>query len=332
MGLFDFFKKKSEPPKNNTPPPALSDREKYGQAWQQIVFYNKAKGLQTMKELSESGFLEATIVLAMFSDSESERKTLYKKAADLNHPEGLWGYAAQMQHSFIPDPDNPADVEWEATCLKAAEMGSVDAMNEMGNIFNRRQDYAQSMYWYTLANINDHPAGGVGVAGIAKKWLAAGMPRVFNESAHFNLAQYKCAIFYLEMWAGQQTTTPINELITMTLDGEPLAAYLTGDIFENAGNTEMAYKMYNAIAFENDPHGLKCYGDMLYRGIGVEKDIQGALRAFTLAAEGGDRAAMFAVGQMTQYNNRNLAAYWFGVAHTRGYQPALLALRQLAQR
>ena len=324
MGLFDFFKKNN----NN----ALSERERYGQAWLQIVGQNRTKGLQAMRELSDGGFIEASIALAMFTENPTERKALYKKAADANNPEGLWGYAGFLQHSFVPNPKNPADAQWEATCLKAARLGSVDAMNEMGNIYNRRNQYTRSMYWYMMAHLNDFPQGQISVNGIAQKWLNDDMPYDYEPGDDFSEVKHKCALFYLEMWADQEITTPIDEYIRMNLAGEPLAAYLTGDMFEQAGNYEMAYKMYNAIAFENDAHGLKCYADMLFTGRGVEKDMQGALKMYSASAERGDRAAMFVVGEFTKNTNANLAAYWYGVAHSRGYQHALPRLMQLANK
>jgi TPR repeat protein len=324
MSLFDFFKTKT----NNN----LSDRERYGQAWLQIVGNNRTKGLQTMRELSNSGFVEASISLAMFTENPTERKALYKKAADANNPEGLWGYSGFLQHSFVPNPNNPADATWESICIKAAKLGSVDAMNEMGNIYNRRNQYTRSMYWYVMAHLNDFPQGQISLRGIAQKWLNDDMPYDYEEGDDFTEAQHKCALFYLEMWADQEITTPIDEYIRMNLDGEPLAAYLTGDMFEQAGNFEMAYRMYNAIAHENDAHGLKCYADMLFTGRGVEKDMQGALRMYQMSAEQGDRAAMFVVGEFTRKQNANLAAYWYGVAHSRGYEHALQRLKQLASK
>lgn len=325
MGLFDFIRKEKTV--------ALSDREKYGQAWLQIVGQKLCtKGLRTMKELSEKGFVEGSIALAMFTEDVTERKALYKKAADMNHPEGLWGYAGCLNHSYIPDPTNPDDAKWEAYCLKAAQYGSVDAMNELGNIFNRRDQYPQSMYWYAMANANDFPNGQMSLKGIARNWYNDDMPYDYEETEGFDEAKYKCAMFYLEMWADQEISTSIDEYISMNLAGEPLAAYLTGDLFESTGNMEMAYRMYNVIAQENDAHGLKCYADMLFAGRGVEKDMQGALRMYQMSAEQGDRAAMFVVGEFIRNQNANLAAYWYGVAHTRGYEPALPRLIQLANR
>jgi hypothetical protein len=52
---------------------------------------------------------------------------------------------------------------------------------------------------------------------------------------------------------------------------------------------------------------------------------------YQLSAEKGDRAAMFAVG-VTKNQNANLAAYWYGVAHRRGYQPALQRIIHLASK
>lgn len=323
MGLFNFFKK--------TEITGLSDREKYGYAWLQILCQKeRKKGLHIMKELSDKGFVEGSIALAMFTEDASERKAIYKKAADQNHPEGLWGYAGFLKHSFIPNPNNPEDVEWEKYCLMAARNGSVDAMNELGNIFNRRNQYPQSMYWYAMANANDFPNGEVSLNGIAQKWLAANMPYNYEKTDGFTEAKYKCALFYLEMWADQEISTPIDEYISLNMLGEPLAAYLTGDMFESVGDMENAFSMYNIIAHEEDAHGLKCYADMLFMGRGTEKDMQGALRMYQMSAERGDRAAMFIVGEFTRKQNANLAAYWYGVSHTRGYQHSLQRMIQLA--
>lgn len=308
----------------------MSDRERYGYAWLQITGQNQENGIREMKALSDKGFVEATIVLAMFAVDDAERKRLYKVAADQNHPEGLWGYSGFLTHAFVPDPSNPADAEWEMCCLKAAQQGSVDAMNELGNIFNRRNQFPQSMYWYAMANAHDFPNGEVSLQGIAKKWLSAGKPYVFEESGWFTEAKYKCALFYLEMWADQTITTSIDEYVAMVLAGEPLAAYLTGDMFEATGNAEMAERMYNAIAFENDAHGIRCYADMHFSGRGVEKNTKRALDAYNRAAELGERTAMFVVGELTKSTTPLLAAYWYGVSYTRGYRPALQRLMMLA--
>ena len=319
-----IFKKETTKP--------LSNEERYGQAWLQIVGNNRVQGLQKMKELSDAGFVEGSIALAMFTQNPEARKALYKKAADAGNSEGLWGYAGFLPHSFYSDPDDEDDALWERYCIEAAERGSVDAMNEMGNVFHRRENYAESMYWYAMANAHDHRDGQISMVGIAREWNDNGCPDEFeNCSKRFDEARYKCAMSYLEMNSDQEISIPPEEIVRMVFAGVPIAAYLAGDVFEGLGNYEMAYKMYNAISFENDPHGLRCLADMLFTGRGVEKDVESAIRMYTLAAEKGERVAMFIVGEFTKNTNKNLAAYWYGVSHSRGYEGSLQRLIQLSK-
>ena len=70
---------------------------------------------------------------------------------------------------------------------------------------------------------------------------------------------------------------------------------------------------------------------MLFAGKGVERDFPSAIRMYTLAAEKGERGAMFVVGEFTKNTNKNMAAYWYGVSHTRGYEASLQRLIQLSK-
>ena len=311
---------------------SLSKEEQFGFAWLYIVGQNKrSEGLQIMKELSDKGFTEATIVLAMFPDNMEQRKTLLKKAADAGNPEGLWEYCSFLPHSYCPDPKNQADALWEEYCMKAAESGSVDAMNEIGNVFHRRKNYAESMYWYAMANAHGHPEGARGMQGIAREWKSAGAKRTkdANSNDSFNDVRLECALAYLDINAGTDLQIKPDDVIRYVMNGEPIAAYLGGDIFESIGNMQMACKMYSMIAQENDPRGMKCYADMLYLGRGVKQDQSAALSMYKLAAEAGDRESMFTMGEFTKKTNSNLAAYWYGLAHSRGYQHALTRMLQL---
>ena len=138
MGLIDFLRKMTRK--------FVRQRK----IWLRLVANGRSektrKRVPDHKELSDKGFIEGTITLSMFAEDASKRKALYKKAADQNHPEGLWGYAGFLQHSYIPNPKNPADAEWEIYCLRAAQNGSADAMSELGDIINRRKLFLQSVY------------------------------------------------------------------------------------------------------------------------------------------------------------------------------------------
>ena len=49
-----------------------------------------------------------------------------------------------------------------------------------------------------------------------------------------------------------------------------------------------------------------------------------------MAAERGEREAMFVMGEFTKGSNKNIAAYWYGLSHTRGYEDSLDRLIQIA--
>lgn len=341
MGSFDFWAKKAQTEKktgSSAPKQrkviSESDKEQFGKAWLLIAGVSQRdQGLKIMQELSDKDFHEATVVLGMFAEERKERMRLVKKAADMGNVEGIWEYTGFLPHSFCPDPNDADDALWEKYCLSAAEGGSVDAMNEMGNIFHRRKNYAEAMYWYAMANAHGQHDGKMSMNGIAREWSVAGCPsRFVKGSPKFDSARHRCAMTYLEICTGKDLSATPDDIVKLVLNGVPIAAYLAGDIFESIGNLEMAYKMYNAIAQENDPHGLKCYADMLVSGRGTEKDIESAVRFYQMAAERGEREAMFVMGEFCRSKYPNLAAYWYGLSHSRGYSPALTRLTQMAKR
>ena len=335
MGLFGFGKKKkvetaSEQPKSNM----LENRDKYGEAWLLIVGQTqKERGLQLMRELDSDGFIEGTVALSMFCDDIHEKRALVKKAADAGNVEALWQYTAFLPHSYIPDPNNAEDALWEKYCLEAAEKGNADAMNEMGNVFRRREHYIEAMYWYAMANAHDHPQGAMSMNGIAEEWKNHGCPRYFKKgSPHFDRARHDCALSYLEANAGEEISCPPDTMKEYVVQGVALAGYFIGDAFEQMGNYQTAYTAYYILTTKfDDAHATKCCADMQFAGKGIEKDVQNAFYLMIAAAEGGDVPAMFAAGEFMKGQSKKQAAYWYGLSHSRGYGPSLQRLIQLAQ-
>ena len=320
MGLFN---------RNNTANQNLSPEEAYGNAWLTIIEpRTHRKGIQKMQLLDQQGMTEATVALAMFTEDKQERFALLQKAAGDKNVEAIWELCCMLPHAYCPDPENPADAFWESSCRLAATHGSVDAMNELGNTFHRRHDWYESMYWYLMANAYGHPHGMVSIQGIAREWAGHGCPEP-PESDPSDRARQMCIHVYLQMHAGMEPEPDMHSIQAAALNGLPIAAYLAGDIFEAQGQYAMAYKMYEVIAREDDPHGLKCCADMLFIGRGVPADREKAYQLYLKAASFGEREAMFVMGELTKGVNRNIAAYWYGLAHTRGYQPALQRMGQL---
>ena len=314
MGLFK---------KNNDSNTDLSNEEMYGIAWLLIVSQKQRdEGFEILRRLEKVGFIEAAIALSMFESGE-ERKRLITKAANAGNSEGLW-----QMCSILPK----SDPMWEKYCTDAAESGCVDAMLEMGNIFHRRKNYAESIYWYYLANTNDHEEAEISIKGIAREWNAAGCPKEYEPgSPKFDRDRYLCALFYLETISNDDISVDFDDIVRLAIKGVSMAGYIAGDVFELKGNDELAFQVYNSAALSNDAHANRLCADMWYYGKGVEKDEFMARSMYFKAAKMGDRTAMFCLGQFSILNKYN-AAYWYGVSHTRGYKSSLLKLYQLGNK
>lgn len=310
----------------------LTAEERCGRAWLQIAGQTEMdEGIATMCALGDKGFGEGYLAAAMFTQNQDERKALLLKAVRAGNAEAVWQFSSFIPHSHAADSGNDKDRLWLKYVSGAAEGGCADAMNELGNIFNRQGNYAESMYWYAMANYYGHPAGQMSMSGISKKWQSAGMPRKhIKGTEQFDNARFVCALTFLELYSDVTPTNNINDIFKLVLDGTPLAAYLAGDIYESQGLLEMAYKIFNTMVFEHDPHGMKCYADMLMTGRGTDQRPEDAFRVYEMAADAGDKESMFIMGEYCRNNgNDNLAAYWYGKAYARGYEPAETRLLQM---
>ncbi|MCQ2512434.1 MAG: hypothetical protein MJ092_03505 [Lachnospiraceae bacterium] len=309
-----------------------TQEEKFGYGWTLIAGEeNRPDGIDIMRELDEEGFIEATLTLALFETDTEKREELIKKAADKDNSEGLWQYCGCIPHSYCPDPHNTKDALWEVYCRRAAELGSVDAMNEMGNIFHRREHYTESMYWYILANACGQPDGGYSIAGIAEDWKNAGCPRDFIPgSPGFDESRHKCALAYLDIHTHQQPAISPDEMNQYIDDGVEIAALLLGDISEATEQYETALNAYKKLADKDDAHCCKCYADMLMIGKGIESDPKEAAAYYKRAEEGGEREAMFVAAQFAALEKKsNMAGYWYGKAINRGYEIATEGLLKI---
>ena len=314
----------------------ITEKEReYGLAWMSIIGgTDRSQGLRMMQILDTAGFIEGTIVAAMFCEDPGERKALLEKAADADNPEGLWQYSCLLPHSYLPNLNNAKDAVWESTCLRAAEYGSVDAMNEMGNVFHRRKHYSESMYWYAMARAYGHPDGLISMQGITREWKHNGSPKQFIKGSRtFSEERHRCAINYLEAFSGDIIMDgDITEIIDLLVDGEPLAAYYTGDFYTALHNDKMVFKIYNDfIAHTKDAHAMKICADMLLVGRGTAINQQRAYELYRAAARAGDRSAMYKAGEITENTDMSMAAYWYGLSHSRGYPKALQALKKIAE-
>ena len=112
-------------------------------------------------------------------------------------------------------------------------------------------------------------------------------------------------------------------MIFTNLGGENLAGFILAKILEQHHHDDMAYDVYNALAYGKHPYALRCYADMNLNGKGTARDVNGAFRMYELSAKGGNAEAMFAMGQKAvKEGDKYLAACWFGQAYVRGMDMA----------
>lgn len=313
---------------------SIDAMRQYGKAFLQLLDPNTRDAGYAEIEKIESSYPEAGVVLGQYYNGIDQQKAKkhFKIAANAEIAEGQWEYANIIPHSDIPDDSDIMDKEWVKYCLAAAEGGCADAANEMGNICHRKGFLEESTYWYGMAYALEHPAGITSLKGITQKWKQKGISSEFKGyTDSFSEERHATALLILEIFTQSATTKTLDNLMSLALKGETLAGFLLAEIFEKNNHDDMAYKVYNALAFGNHPYALRCYADMLLAGKGTARDIEGAFRMYEKAAKGGNSTAMFAMGQKAvKTGDNDLAACWFGQAYTRGMDMAGEWLSKLA--
>ncbi len=298
----------------------------YGRQYLKLLDEETRESGYAELEKLESRFPEAGIVVGQYYLGIDEEEAIkhFKVAADAGIAEGLWSYSQLLPHSYVLDLSDPEDQLYLKYCLAAAEGGNADAANEMGNICHRKESYDESTYWYGMAYSMEHRDGIASLRGITKEWQQKGLNG--NHSMHignFTEDRRKTSLILFKMFNQRLEKEDLDELMGLTLQGENLAGFIEAKIMEQHNQYDMAYKVYNALAFENHPYALRCYADMNLAGKGVQRNLEGAFRMYKLAAEKGDATAMFAMGQKAfKEGDYLMAACWFGMAYTRGMEQA----------
>lgn len=354
MGLFDFFKKKpsqeskmqssSASPKKpqpakklaSSPPRSLFEmRLAYGKvSLQAYKSCNWDEAMIEIQRLEDEGLGEASIALGQYAQMSDKPKALahFRKAAAQGIAEGAWGCAAIIGHAYQADI-NGADKEWYKYCLQAARGGCADAMNELGNMYNRRNDYLGAFYWYQLAAYYDHPQAYNAVGGTLKKYMNAGKPAIASTIADVHPNEVKSAIGIFRCMTQQDELDEqrMNMFFALALeDVNEFMGLFLGHFFEDVVEDYSQAKIgYQIAANNNSIMGKRCLADMQAAGKGCERDMQTAFGWYKSAAESCEKASCFVMGEFTRKRNPDLAAYYYAVAYRRGFEQALTRLQQL---
>lgn len=318
MGIFGFKNNKSELNKDNK----QSLQEKYGETTK-LLFNEKTRelGYSVIGGIEAKGLAEAGVLLGQYYAAKGNIKLAiqhYKVAAEASIAEGYWGLSTFEKHTFQPDMTS----NWVKYVVKAAHLGSADGMNEAGNIYNRINDYALSIYWYKLASLSGKEDAYLSIRGITQKWVDAGRPLDTN-----NDLRHQVGLATLRAYSRNSIDQEyVSEL--MGIDNS-ISQLIVGDCLESGNALEAAFNMYSWSASKNSI-AMNRAANMLMSGNGVNIDTQRALEYYQQAANLENIPSMFVMGEYCRnQGNLNLALFWYSKSYSRGYEPAGTRMQQL---
>ena len=286
------------------------------------------EGYTKLEKLFNIGYSEAGVLLGQrYSgvDREKSRK-FFSVPAKENNAEALWGLANCLPHNFVPSENNEQDQEWVKTVMAAAQLRCPDAMNEAGNIENRRNNYYLSAYWYGMAELYEHPEAIHGCKGIAKRWIADGKPGI--PSGLENDPLYVQGKYMIETDA-EDRISAINSILDVSKSKNyPGLSLFAAKIYESQFNNDMAAKMYQKATLEGDLQATRAFADMLVTGTGCKQEKEKAFILYENAARRGDKICCFVMGEFERNKgNVALANAWYAKSLARGYDLAAERIR-----
>ena len=125
----------------------------------------------------------------------------------------------------------------------------------------------------------------------------------------------------------------MQDLIRLSMLGDPMASLMLGQVYENVHDYSSAIKYYDEGIQSKDPQAMRCYADLLMMGNGVEKNEGQAISLYKEAAAHGDRTSMYVLGQYENFviEDPYMAAYWYGMSAARGFEAGRSKLRTLCE-
>ncbi|MCF0110801.1 MAG: sel1 repeat family protein, partial [Erysipelotrichaceae bacterium] len=282
-----MFWKKKEP---------ITLEQRFGKSSLKLLKDMKA-AIQEMEELEALGYAEAGILLGQHYYQNPELATKhFQIAADAGIAEGYWGLCSHIYHAYILDETDENELLWEKYCIKAAEGGCVDAMNELGNIYQRKNQYLKALYWYQFGACCGFKEATYGLAPVFNRWLMAGRPTECPKG--FNSIQHQIIMCICQIYGKDFTQNPVDRLKELAAEeGGALAGLFLGNRFLQNREYRSAAKMFTC-AYENHCARAAYELYLLYEnGQGVGMDRIASKKYLEAAARMGDAFSMNEYGK-----------------------------------
>ena len=287
-------------------------------------------------DLETKGLAEAGITLGQLYQMKDKKEAMkhFRIAADAGIAEGAWGVAALLSHDYIPQI-NGKDAEWYKYCVQAAKGCCPDAMNELGKMYNRQNEYLAAFYWFQMAIYYEHPEAINDLFAMQRRYLQEGTNKTFSmQVPEINKDESDAANVLFKVLISRETkldkplVDSLFRLRAMSMGSEITGLFL-GHFFEDHGLDSNAKMAYQVAANSGSVMGMKCIGDMQAYGKGCEQDMQKAFSWYQGAAEAYEKTACFIWSQLFRVKDPAMAAYWLTASYRRGYQPALDLMMKL---
>ena len=311
---------------------------------------DNAMGLQFLNKCVEHGDLDALVYLAvMYQTGDGvpqnlpESRRLLQIGVDLHHARATNYFGLQ----YFDRPDIPPNhAEARKLFVKAAELGSVDALRNLGELCGAEKDDAQAMDWFRrAADLGDDNAmvivgrmydDGAGVEkspAEARKSYDRAVQLTNNADALWCIAwQYrkglgvkqdmKQAIAWFKKAADAGSVSAMGEL---------------GWFYSHSKAVGIDYgeslKWYEKAAENGDTKIMCILGNIYYNGEGRPQDLEKAFQWYQKSAEAGNVEAMVDIAYLYKRGDgttmdTNLAAKWFRKAAQLGNDRARQWLKE----
>ncbi len=310
---------------------STEEMREYGKAYLLLLDEDtRTEGCQRIEKLVVK-IPEAGVTLGQYYQQfdKNKAKRYFKLAADAGIAEGKWGYACLLDHSYIPDINNPEDAEWEQYCLEAADAECREAAHEMGNICHRRGAVVEAAYWYELSYSLGYDDALENIKGIVHEWVLRGKSETFVAgSKAFTKERLDASIIFLKNFSGEIQL----EEAKLSFDDAPerMLGYYIGRQYIATKNDEMTYDTYSRNVITNYPYAMDKFGKYLMLGKGGLKNYDGGVSYIVKAAKQGCIPAMFSMGSFAVIEKDYMtAAYWYAQCYARGDIKSLQKLKEL---
>ena len=229
---------------------------------------------------------------------------------------------------------------------KAAELGSLEAQNHLGNIYYNANSFEEAFKWYEKAAeqgfaeaqkmLGDMYFNGNGVGQNSEEAL-----KWYEKAAEQNEAEAQIilgTVYYEGEVTEKNVEKAIFWLTKAANQGLVEAQCLLGDIYyfrrEGENDLKEAFNLYFSAADKGDPYSQYSLGVMYYNGECADRDYDRAFSWFYKAAKQEFVDAQFELGTMFENGEGVPQSYsgalkWYKKAADAGYERALEKLKEL---